>query len=51
MFAQTIPENPIELECATGTGPWSVRIKAADGTSANSAVAIAETNGLTSHQW
>lgn len=28
---------------ATGTGPWSIRIKAADGTSANSAVAIAET--------
>jgi len=28
---------------ASGTGPWAVRIKAADGTSANSAVAIAET--------
>ena len=41
MLAQTIPENPIEL--VRSTGPWSVRIKAADGTSANSAVAIAET--------
>jgi hypothetical protein len=41
MLAQTIPENPIELVRATG--PWAVRIKAADGTSANSAVAIAET--------
>ena len=43
MFAQTIPENPNELECASGSGPWAVRIKAADGSSANIAVAIAET--------
>jgi hypothetical protein len=41
MLPRTIPENPIGFVRATGL--WSIRIKAADGTSATSAVAIAET--------
>jgi hypothetical protein len=28
---------------ASGSGPWSIRIKAADGSSATNVVAIAET--------